>query len=291
MDSFHNIIYNQISLNKGMNFFHKGNSLEFTPGLLDTISDNKIKGEIVGSLADYTVSNVLAEFYRVNQYYNFREQEKRDLRLIYIDLYNLIRQNRYTKETLAEMHSENLKKWLLSANPFSEKMYSTKGEKLEVITCYEYSPELQLSVLQIELSNLTEPVLDIGCGENGNLVGFLRQRGIEAFGVDRYPSCYDFIEDSDWLLYDYGSDKWGTIISNLGFSNHFLHHHLRTDGDYISYAKTYMQILNSLKVGGRFHYAPSLPFIESYLNTNQYRVNQIELETLNAKGTIIERLK
>lgn len=62
--------------------------------------------------------------------------------------------------------------------------------------------------------------------------------------------------------------KWGTIVSNLGFSNHFNHHNLREDGNFIKYAKTYMNILYSLKPGECFHYAPDLPFIEKYLDEN-----------------------
>jgi hypothetical protein len=64
----------------------------------------------------------------------------------------------------------------------------------------------------------------------------------------------------------------GTITSNLGFSNHFNHHHLRKDGHFIEYAKTFMDILNSLKIGGSFYYAPDLPFIEKYLDRVKYRI-------------------
>ena len=70
---------------------------------------------------------------------------------------------------------------------------------------------------------------------------------------------------------------WGTIISNLGFSNHFRHHHLRNDGDYLDYARKYMEILQSLKPGGAFYYAPDLPFIESYLDPQKYRITKREI--------------
>ena len=79
---------------------------------------------------------------------------------------------------------------------------------------------------------------------------------------------------TDWLEYDYGEEKWGTIISNLSFSNHFNHHNLRENGNYIEYGKTYMNILYSLKIDGSFHYAPDLPFIEKYLDGNQFELKK-----------------
>jgi len=96
---------------------------------------------------------------------------------------------------------------------------------------------------------------------------------------------------ADWLDYDYGKNKWGTIVSNLGFSNHFNHHHLRENGNYIAYGKTYMNILYSLKTGGHFHYAPDLPFIERYLNNNQFQINKFEINKYNFKSVKIKKLK
>jgi hypothetical protein len=60
----------------------------------------------------------------------------------------------------------------------------------------------------------------------------------------------------------------------MAFSNHFIHHNLRADGDFEIYAKKYMEILKSLKLGGRFIYAPSLSFMEEILisSTGSYAV-------------------
>lgn len=91
--------------------------------------------------------------------------------------------------------------------------------------------------------------------------------------------------------YDYEKNKWGTIISNLGFSNHFIHHHLRKGGNYLQYAKKYMQILHSLKPGGSFHYAPDLPFIEQYLDKNMYEVYKKRLEKQDLSSVIVKRVK
>lgn len=113
---------------------------------------------------------------------------------------------------------------------------------------------------------------------------------MEAYGIDRFSENSDMLHNADWLEYDYGKSRWGTIISNLGFSNHFYHNHLRKDGDYVLYAKKYMDILQSLKPGGCFHYAPALPFIEQFLNDKEYQVSNFEIEGLDYKASIVKRI-
>ena len=120
-------------------------------------------------------------------------------------------------------------------------------------------------------------------------VNYLKNQGIEALGIDRFKFTASNLITVDWLEFDYGKEKWGTIISNLGFSNHFNHHNLREDGNYIEYGKTYMNILNSLKVGGRFHYAPDLPFIEKYLDNKQFDLRKYEINEYDFKTTKIKK--
>lgn len=50
-----------------------------------------------------------------------------------------------------------------------------------------------------------------------------------------------------------------------------------------------MNIIHSLKVGGSFHYAPDLPFIEQYLDNSQYALKQIEISGYDFKTTIIKK--
>ena len=240
-------------------------------------------------MIDCIANNVLNEFYRVNQYYSFEEEANQELKSIYIDLYNQIKHNSYSKEALAYNHNKRLKEWLQKTNPFSQKVYPPTQKEVEITPCFEYSPSLQVKILGLDLAQLFEPVLDIGCGQSGYLVNYLRKHGIESYGIDRYNSDCDFIKNSDWLIYDFGVEKWGTIISNLGFSNHFSHHHLREDGKYIDYAKKYMSILDSIKTNGKFHYAPSLPFIEQYLDNTKF--NLIVKKTTKYQTSIIQKLR
>ena len=51
--------------------------------------------------------------------------------------------------------------------------------------CGGYSPSLQLRVLDLIYERLAEPVLDVGCGRDAPLIRHLRERGVEAFGIDR----------------------------------------------------------------------------------------------------------
>ncbi len=148
-----------------------------------------------------------------------------------------------------------------------------------------------MEILQLNIDQIVEPVLDIGCGKQGNLVMFLRQKGIDAFGFDRFADKHSVLINSDWFEYKFENEKWGTIISNLGFSNHFHHHHFRNDGNFIDYAKKYMEIISSLKIGGSFHYAPDLPFIENYLDTDKYQLIKHKIGKYEFQSTRIHRTK
>ena len=120
---------------------------------------------------------------------------------------------------------------------------------------------------------------------------YLNLAGIEAYGIDRFSFTDRFLLQADWLEYSYGTEKWGTITSNLGFSNHFKHHHLRADGNFIEYGKKYMEILKSLKIGGSFYYAPDLQFIEEHLDTGQFRIEHYPIDAYDFKTTRLTRLK
>jgi hypothetical protein len=131
--------------------------------------------------------------------------------------------------------------------------------------CADYSPALQLRILGAKAEQLLDPILDLGCGPKGKLVRHLRKLGKEAFGVDREVSKNKFLISADWLDFPLRVQSFGTVISHMAFSNHFLHHHLHRKGHPERYAKRYMEVLRSLKQGGSFLYAPGLPFFEDLL--------------------------
>lgn len=286
-------IDNQIESNKGKNlFFDDINAFKFITETTDKVSKlGKLDQASKQVLIDYATEKSLKEFCRVNQYYSFDSESKDQLRNIYADLFNDVQQKNYTTEEISKNHYLRLQQWLKNSNPFAEKIYSKNEENVTPVTCGEYDAELQLNILKLDLKNLYQPVLDIGCGSEARLVNYLRDSGIEAYGIDRYMFKESYLKTFDWLEYNYESGKYGTVISNLGFSNHFNHHHLREDGNYIGYGKTYMNIMQSLKVGGCFHYAPDLPFIEMYLDENKYTVSHYPIENYDYKATVVKRSK
>jgi SAM-dependent methyltransferase len=142
------------------------------------------------------------------------------------------------------------------------------------VVCSEYSAALQLGVLGLDLDQLVEPILDLGCGEHARLVGELRAKGKQAFGVDRVVEASAATAQADWFAYDLEPGRWGTVVSHLGFTNHFLHHHLRNSDDAFRYARRYMEVLRALAPGGAFVYAPGVPFVEQHLPRATYEVTR-----------------
>lgn len=291
MDRFTENIDNQIAFNQGKNiFFDNLDIFQFANETINAISTiGRLDPNSKQSLIDYATAKAIEEFCRVNQYYSFDLKAKNNLRKIYAELFDNIQTNANTVEDISIKHFEKLKSWLNENNPFAEKMYKNGNETVSPVACSEYTPELQIGILQIDSKRLMQPVLDIGCGINGHLVNYLKNQGIEVYGIDRFKFTTSNLITTDWLEYDYGIGKWGTIVSNLGFSNHFKHHNLRDDGNYMEYAKTYMSILNALKTGGCFHYAPDLPFIEMYLDNNRFNVKKYGIDEFDFKTTVIKK--
>jgi hypothetical protein len=294
MKLYQDHINKQFEFNQGKNLFYNGifNSLRFSPETLNAIENmDSIDLESENLLIDYLTDRAVEAFCKMNQYYTFDKQAQVILRSLYVDLFNNIKNRISPIESIAEKHYEKLIRWLQQTNSFAEKIYTSKGEMIEPVACSEYRPELQIEILQMDMDQIIEPVLDIGCGKLGNLVLFLRQNGIDACGFDRFAYDNAALTNSDWFEYGFEKNKWGTIISNLGFSNHFQHHHFRKDGNFIDYAKKYMDILDSLRTGGSFHYAPDLPFIEKYLDKDKYQMTNYGIVNYEFKSSRIKRLK
>jgi hypothetical protein len=293
MEYYLNKIDKQIAFNRGRNIFVNNASkpLVFSKSTIKVLSDiGSLNAKKEAVLINYAIDKTLEEFCRVNQYYTFNNQSKIDLRKIYCDLFSRIKTNNCETTTISKLHFQNLKHWIQNSNPFANKLYGTTNGYINPVPCAEYNPNLQISILKIDYPTLLEPVLDIGCGKKGHFVKHLNANGIAAYGIDRFAFNQNNLMNFDWLEYDYGKEKWGTIISHLGFTNHFKHHHLREDGNYIEYATKYLEVLKSLKPGGRFHYAPDLPFLELYLDTKHFKVEKYEIGKLDFQTTVITRL-
>lgn len=272
-------IKDQITFNSGKNLFASEEVktlqlIDVTESLVETIKN--MDSETEKQMIDFLADEALQEFCRVNQYFSFNTESVDELKAIYALLNDKIRSldNNAEQEilnTLSQQHYTNLCNWLVQTNAFAGKMYDQNEDTVQPVACSEYAPDLQLTLLHIDLETLQQPILDIGCGRELNLVNYLRDNGFEAYGIDRFDNENPYYTKADWLEYSYEPGKWGTIISNLGFSNHFVHHNLRADGNFREYAQKYMEILAALKVAGSFYYAPDLPFIEKHLDKNKFQ--------------------
>lgn len=138
--------------------------------------------------------------------------------------------------------------------------------------CRQYSPALQCEILGLTDDDLTGPLLDIGCGEAAELVGFLRARGCLAWGIDRLGSDRGHAMRGDWFRPPTVPGGWRTIVAHLSFSLHFVHAHLHSESEARRHAIAYMTILDRLQPGGSFLYAPSLPFVERLLDARRFHV-------------------
>lgn len=291
---FQESIDRQLEYNQGKNLFYKGiiHSLKFSPETIETISRiHELDMESENRLLEYLTNRIIQEFCKTNQYYTFDKHAREGLREIYAGLVADIKSGKSPVDSVSKDHYKKLIRWLLESNPFAAKIYGTEDETVESVVCSEYSTELQLEILQLDISLIVEPVLDIGCGKKGSLVLYLRQNGIKAFGFDRFAVDNLYLANSDWFGFEFEEGKWGTIISNLGFSNHFKHHHFRKDGNFIGYAQKYMDILGSLKIGGSFFYAPGLPFVEQYLDEDKYQLAKQNIGGYDFESIKIKRLK
>lgn len=137
--------------------------------------------------------------------------------------------------------------------------------------CGQYSPEVQLAVLGIDPQSLSGPILDLGCGEEGLLVQALRATGHTVAGVDQNAANSDLLRVS-WFDAPLQRNRWSMVIAHQSFSLHLLHAHLQSEAHAARYVRHYMTILRALRIGGRFAYAPNLPFLEALLPVGQFKV-------------------
>ncbi len=230
----------------------------------------------------------LEGFYKVNQYTYFSRHSIRMIDGIYSALLQDLTDTTLTVRDAESRHYARIRAFIKFTNPSIYRINHNKNRTARHFVCSEYSAEFLSDLLEIDPASLKEPVLDIGCGSSANLVRFLRKQGIDAFGIDR-DSANDGQSVSDWLEFDFGVNRWGTVISNLSFSSHFLYHHLQSEEIANQYAHTYMKILNSVKTGGTWIYAPAIPFFENLLPSRQYAVERTRIDDNFCKTIITKK--
>jgi hypothetical protein len=266
-------------------------SLEFIITNRDGIISVLENPQLSANLLDLFVEEAIRYTYERNQFIHLDDQEKQVFTAIYQDYLKGIREiiaaspdlERLEKNLsqLIENHFRRLSKNITRFFDPQADQNIQENLILKKAICSEYSPDLQMEILGINLKTLKEPVLDIGCGQSGKLVKYLNSNGIDAYGVDRLTDQDNKLIQSDWFDMPLLPESWGTILSHMAFSNHFHFHHRYQNGQPETYARIYIKILQSLKHGGAFHYSPGLPFIEQFLPPEVYRVKRMRLDLAN----------
>ncbi len=260
-------------------------------------------------LVDLFVQRAIEFTYASNQFVQINSLEESELRRIYSgyvrEIGRMLAENSGEPEISARLNrlvTEHFQDLGANISRFFDPETNTAPNSnvvLQKVVCAEYTPEMQLEILGVQPDALLQPVLDLGCGKSGRLVQYLRQNGIQATGIDRVVDPSPDLIQADWLGYRMAPGHWGTVISHMAFSNHFLFHHLYQHGSIEPYARQYMAILKGLKEQGNFYYAPGLPFIEAYLPKETYQVTQKQIvdelyackvARLNRKDTKTQRL-
>ena len=244
----------------------------------------------LAELCEYCIRSTKAYTHQRNQFINFPHFYDELLHSQYNDFLAQLREaleqsdtieslaNAYS--TVLQTHHQRLRLILSSYCIAYQPGDLQENSLLKTVPCAEYSPQFQLRLLGLDKSELKEPILDVGCGETGKLVEYLRNKGYRAVGLDRLvPSLPNYVQQ-DWFEFEYGVDKWGTIIAHQSFSTHFIHAHLHNSVGAEQFAKLYMKILSSLGREGVFCYAPGLPFMEEHLeNAAGYSITKKTIET------------
>jgi hypothetical protein len=310
LTSFYDIIDQQIKHNEGKSLFYLAeNKTIFTVDqtVMDIIVNrhaelkqyyqNLINSNKLINVIETITNRVTQSFTKANQFIHIDLEHKSILNLIYHHLFqqlvDLTEVNENGVSLIFHQHYDQLKQFLIQSNQHDLFTKYYQNPKIPKIECRDYQANLQLDLLSMDWDQLMEPVLDIGCGKDAYLVHELRQRGIDAVGFDRHvEDKVKYLYQSDWHTFEFKEQTWGTIVSHMAFTNHFIHHHLRNDGQFINYARLYTFILKSLKPMGSFIYTPDLPFMETLVSANMpnYQVEKIYIKH-EIYTTKITRLK
>lgn len=241
-----------------------------------------VEDEQVEEFVMTIATKVIQKFIRANQFLHFSQPDYENLATIYQQLiFKIVKLGKGSKTKLEKwmnQHYQDLKSFLIQTNHYHIFENYQQEKNIPYVACSEYSSSLQWKILHLNPTTIVSPILDIGCGTQAHFVLDCQQRNLEAYGFDR--SIEDegqFVFQGDWLMFDYGTQKWGTILSHMAFSNHFAHHHFKKDGNYRDYARVYLRILESLQKGGTFVYSPDLPFMEGLLDKEIYQIDKYQI--------------
>jgi len=277
------IVAGQMNLNGAKNLLHANveNILEIEPTFLSAMEElaagpsAELSPAKLTDLAAGAADLFIRRIYAVNQYIQIREQERREVEKIYLDSWKRLLHSKDVAGTLRNYHYPRIKAFIERAYPSAFADALRSRETLNRVPCSEYSADLQLDLLRIDLSQIMEPVLDIGCGAHANLVTYLRAAGVDAYGCDRVLSVHrPYLVAVDWFTFELSSGRWGAILSNLSFASHFSYAQQYDRERVPRYVGLFHRVLLSLAPGGSFTFAPNVGELEARTDLKAHRIEK-----------------
>ncbi|ADY13866.1 hypothetical protein SpiBuddy_2045 [Sphaerochaeta globosa str. Buddy] len=250
-------------------------------------TEEKIQS-LTGSLYNYLVM----ECVQVNQYVSLSKDTIDSLNILYrelvLHLRGLALENRTLQDDL-EIIVQRHRAKLISA--LKHNSYNKNQDQL-FIPCAEYSGSFQFHLLHLGDCLLKQPILDVGCGKKHQLLSYLEEKGFEElYGLDQYHSDEHRIFCGNWFDYHFLQSTWGSVIAHMSFSNHYRRSLINQDSDTVLYTMKYLEILDSLIVGGLFIYSPAVRTIEETLDRQRYSITYFpNLDDRNLDSVCIQRL-
>jgi hypothetical protein len=276
-------IQRQLAVNRSKNLFFENvkQIMEVDPAFLASLeellhaSTETMQGDDYSKAVSFAAKELAKRLLSVNPYLELNSLQIETLEGIYRRTWQEMRRTGDIRATLKDVHYPELSKWLASVYPSKFQKILKTVPVVGSVVYGEYSAELQLDLLGIDVYHIQQPILDVGCGRQANLVRHLRSLGLKAYGIDRDLDVHEaYLTEVDWFAYRFERDAWGTVISNMGFTNHLNYAYLHDVSQLERYLLRMKDILHSLLVGGCFYYAPGLPFVEDKLFINEYRVER-----------------
>jgi hypothetical protein len=279
-----NSIKQQLEANRSKNLLYENveQIIEIEPGflaaleeLLDATRAKNQPENIPSEVVSFAAQALLKRLYAVNQYLSIGDQQIEELKEIYRQTWLTMLGTGNVRSVLRQVHYPALSRWLAALYPKEFRKHLRSAPEVGGVVYEEYSARLQIELLQIDVAELKQPVLDIGCGSHANLVRHLRSLGIAACGFDRQLEIREpYLAQSDWFEYPFEPGRWGSIVSNMAFTNHLNYAYRHDVSRLESYLLKMKEILAALAAGGSFYYAPGLPFVEDHLAPERYKVER-----------------
>ncbi len=279
-----NAIQQQLKLNQTKNLLHSDISLllDIEPTFLAALEEALktpeplLLKEHLMRLVSFTAESLIEKIYSINQYLQVDRSSRESLQEIYLLAWEELFASKDVEKTLRSCLYPLLAEWIRKLYPDGIKAAIAAKPEIGSVVCRNYSAGFQLDLFGLDPRAIMQPVLDIGCGASAELVRHLRRSGIEAYGLDRsLKAKKPYLLQGDWLQDGFEPSKWGTVISHLAFSNHFIYVEKYDETQRSRYIDKYREILHSLKPRGSFVYAPASSALEKGAVEKRFTVENV----------------